>query len=160
MLFKLFNLENMHTPVIPSTPHFFWDEVLQNDGSIPAFKDRDFNIVEDPGVMRNIIQHALMMEEYRELIGGAPISINSWYRPEIYNSVVLKENGYDSSYISDHLCTNSCATDVEVAVTTDHKEKWKQVCLNWRVHYNIVMYSWGMHLGWRTDRDSNVLDRR
>jgi len=160
MEFALKNLKNPHTRILESIPHFYWDEVLQNNGANKYFKDRDFNTIEDPGVMRNIIQHAEMLEHYRLLIGDLPININSWYRPEVYNGIVLRESGYSSSYVSDHLCTLSCATDVELGYTKARADTWKKVCDVWGVNYNIGRYTWGMHLGWRTDRPNYEKDWR
>lgn len=158
--FKLKNLKDPHTPILPNTPHFFWDEMLQNNSTARGYKGRDFNVIEDPGVMKNIIQHALMLEDYRHRIGDKSMVITSGYRPEIYNDVILPANGWDSSPLSDHKCTNSCATDVKLSPTQFHINTWIEVCLDWHVHYNIGLYSNRMHLGWRRDRSNNIYDRR
>ncbi len=157
-MFKLKDLKNAHTPVIPQTPHFFWDEVLQNNLRVNGVVG-DFNVIEDTKVMRNIIQHALMLEEYREKIKRG-INITSWYRPAKYNDIVLIRLGYRSSRTSDHKCINACATDTNVPVANFHIEAWKRICRKYKVSYSIGLYKWGLHLGWRRDVKTRIWDWR
>jgi len=150
-MFRLENLKNKHTPVIPMTPNFYWDEVLQNNLKSEKTNIHDFNFVDNPGIMRNIIIQATMMQELRNF-AGYPININSWYRPKIYNDIVLPDNGYHSSPTSDHLGFNSMACDV--ALENQNKfdvliEKWKNLCMKYDVGWSIGVYDWGLHLGWR-----------
>lgn len=158
-MFKLKNLKNAHTPVLPSTPHFFWDEVLQNNMTVKGYEEKDFNVIMDPGIMRNIIMHAIMLEEFRGEY-KKPMTINSWYRPELYNDVVLIAHKYKSTKTSDHKCINSCATDTNVPVSTQNMDIWSKICRKYGVSPSIGLYKWGLHLGWRRNKVARKWDWR
>lgn len=146
-----------NTPVIPQTPHFTWGEVLQNN--LNGYENKDFNVIIEAGVMRNVIIHALMLEEFRLKINKS-VPVNSWYRPDLYNDVVLDEHGYKSTKTSDHKCYNSSATDVPLQPTTKIINIWKEICDNHNVSWSIGMYNWGTHLGWRRGKDTRLWDWR
>jgi len=155
-MFKLKNLKNPHTPVIPQTPNFYWDEVLQNNLESSKVSG-DFNYIDHPGIMRNVIIQALMLQELREWY-KKPIQINSWYRPREYNDIVLPDNGYHSSPTSDHLHINSSAVDAEIHYNDIERvaQKWKKICNKYDVSWSIGVYDWGLHLGWRRNKDNRI----
>jgi hypothetical protein len=158
-MFKLKDLANKHTPVLPCTPNVYWDEMLQNNMMVKGYEDKDFNVVETAEVMYNIIQHALMIQEFRDWRGST--ENNSGYRPELYNDVVLIEKGYSSTKDSDHKFINSGAWDcTNVPATIENQNKWIEICEKWKVNHSIGWYSWGMHLGWRRFKPNRIWDWR
>ncbi len=62
-------------PIVPNG-HFYWHEALHNGERIPRSKAH----------VENILALARRLEEVRERLGGFPITITSWYRPEPWNS--------------------------------------------------------------------------
>ena len=156
-IFKLSDLPNPHTPIIPGL-HFYFDEYLQNNLTLTGY-DYDFNVIETPQVMYEIVFHALMMEEYRTDINRS-IGVNSGYRPPMYNDVILIKKGYKSTTTSDHKCIKSCALDTNVPVTTTNINKWKALCTKKGVAYSIGLYGWGLHLGYRRNKEPRLWDWR
>jgi len=156
-IFKLSDLPNPHTPIIPGL-HFYFDEYLQNNLTLTGY-DYDFNVIETPHVMYEIVFHALMMEEYRTDINRS-IGVNSGYRPPMYNDVILIKKGYKSTTTSDHKCIESCALDTNVPVTPTNISKWKALCTRKGVAYSIGLYSWGLHLGYRRNKEPRLWDWR
>ncbi|MDB9311717.1 N-acetylmuramoyl-L-alanine amidase [Spirulina sp. CS-785/01] len=67
----------LNEPIIPNG-HFFWREALHNGERIPKTKAH----------VDNIIALATRLEEVRDRLGGFPLVITSWYRPEPWNSQV------------------------------------------------------------------------
>jgi len=157
-IFKLSDLSNPHTPIIPGL-HFYWDEYLQNNLDLKGYEDYDFNVIETAEIMYNIVLHALMMEEFRTKIGRG-INAASGYRPDIYNDVVLIKLGYKSTKTSDHKCNNSCALDTDAPVTSTNISVWKNICYKYGVSYSIGLYSWGLHLGYRRNKEPRLWDWR
>ncbi|MBE9114678.1 N-acetylmuramoyl-L-alanine amidase [Lusitaniella coriacea LEGE 07157] len=64
-------------PIVPNG-HFYWRDALHNGERIP--KERSH--------VENIIALAKRMEDVRERLGGFPIIVTSWYRPDPWNSRV------------------------------------------------------------------------
>lgn len=64
-------------PILPGG-HFFWREAIHNGDRIPQSKAH----------VDNILALARRLEEVREILGGFPMTITSWYRPEPWNSQV------------------------------------------------------------------------
>lgn len=152
-VFKLSDLPNPHTPILPGL-HFYWDEYLQNNLTVKGIVD-DFNVINTPQIMYEVIFHALMMEEYRTRIMRS-INAESGHRPEIYNDIILPAKGYKSSKTSDHKCKGSCALDTNVPVTSRHIEIWKEICIERGVSWSIGKYSWGLHLGYRRNKTNRM----
>lgn len=70
-------------PILWKTPsgepgHFTWGEATHDGTRIP----------EDPQVAYGIVRIAQALEEVRQIYGGRPITINSWYRPRAINAAV------------------------------------------------------------------------
>lgn len=65
----------LNDPIIPNGS-FFWREALHNGQRIPQSKAH----------VDNIIALATRLEDVRERLGGFPLTITSWYRPEPWNS--------------------------------------------------------------------------
>jgi hypothetical protein len=152
-VFRLSDLPNPHTPILPGL-HFYFDEYLQNNLKLKGYED-DFNIIETPSIMYEIIFHALMMEEYRNRIMRS-VNVESGHRPELYNDVVLPAHKYTSSKTSDHKFDKSAALDTNVPATPKHIEIWKEVCRDNDVSWSIGKYSWGLHLGYRRDKNNRM----
>ena len=62
-------------PIIPNG-NFYWREALHNGERIPQSKAH----------VENILALARRLEEVRSRLGGFPITVTSWYRPEPWNS--------------------------------------------------------------------------
>ncbi|MEY3298378.1 MAG: hypothetical protein RLZZ597_1638 [Cyanobacteriota bacterium] len=58
--------------------NFTWGEATHNGTRIP----------ENPQVVYGIVRIAQALEEIRQIYGGRPITINSWYRPRAINAAV------------------------------------------------------------------------
>ncbi|MFP4009726.1 MAG: D-Ala-D-Ala carboxypeptidase family metallohydrolase, partial [Spirulinaceae cyanobacterium] len=67
----------LNDPIL-SGGHFFWREAIHNGDRIPQSKAH----------VENILALARRLEEVRDRLGGFPITITSWYRPEPWNSQV------------------------------------------------------------------------
>lgn len=158
-MFKLSDLKNAHIPVLPSTPNFYLDEYLQNNGMVDGYEDKDFNAVEEAEIMYYICVHATLMQEYRNWYGKS-IEGESGHRPELYNDVVMIENGYATARDSDHKYKKSGAFDSDVPATTVNIKKWKEICLKHGYNWSLGYYHWGMHLGFRVDKQNREWDRR
>lgn len=158
---KMFLLteENKNQPVCAHSPHFKWGEILQNYMTVKGYEKKNFNVIEDPEVMYNAVVGAMMLEEYRAILGHQ-ISGNSGHRPELYNDVVLPENGYNSDRLSDHKYKDSFAFDSDVPPTYENIQKWEYVCDQWGVSPSLGLYPWGMHLGWRRNQPPRQWDYR
>ena len=65
----------LNDPIVPGG-HFYWREALHGGQRIPKYKSH----------VDNIIALATRLEDVRERLGGKPITITSWYRPEPWNS--------------------------------------------------------------------------
>ncbi|NEO86588.1 MAG: hypothetical protein F6J87_20370 [Spirulina sp. SIO3F2] len=65
----------LNDPIIPNG-HFTWREALHNGERIPKYKSH----------VDNIIALATRLEDVRNRLGGFPLTITSWYRPEPWNS--------------------------------------------------------------------------
>lgn len=158
-MITLQELEKISKTVLPTTPNWKWREYLQNNLTCKGYEGRNFNIVETEHILYMIQLHATMMQEYRNWYGRS-INPESGHRPELYNDVVLIENGYKSTKTSDHKCKNSCALDTDVPVTTRNINKWKEICNKHGVSWSIGLYDWGMHLGFRIDKPNRAWDWR
>jgi len=146
---------NVLTPISPATPNFYWQEVLQNNLKAKGYEKYNFNVIMDLKVLYNILLQAQMIQEFREWY-NRPIEIESWYRPDLYNDVVLPENGYASTRTSDHKCKESSACDTNAKATDKNIWKWKQICDKYGVSWSIGRYSWGLHLGWRRNQPNRM----
>jgi len=62
-------------PILPNG-HFYWREALHNGERIPQSKAH----------VENILALARRLEEVRDRLGGFPMTVTSWYRPEPWNS--------------------------------------------------------------------------
>lgn len=76
-----FNLPGFTSTFYLSNPivaggHFYWRDALNNGERIPKTKAE----------VDNIIALAERLESVRERLGGFPVTITSWYRPEPWNS--------------------------------------------------------------------------
>lgn len=58
--------------------HFSWAEATKNGARIPVNNE----------VVEGILRVAQVMEEVRDYLGGAPITVNSWYRDPVTNRKV------------------------------------------------------------------------
>ncbi|MGB0560763.1 MAG: N-acetylmuramoyl-L-alanine amidase [Spirulinaceae cyanobacterium] len=67
----------LNDPIIPNG-HFTWREALHNGERIPKFKSH----------VDNILALAVRMEDVRARLGGFPMTVTSWYRPDPWNSRV------------------------------------------------------------------------
>lgn len=121
--------------------NFTWEEVLNE-------KDTDW--VEYLNFIHYIVLLASMLQEYRGLLARS-ISIESWFRSTWYNDINLPSRGYASSKTSDH--KQGRAADTNVTVSNHNIELWKQVCRRHGVFWSIGLYNWGMHLGFRFDKN-------
>jgi hypothetical protein len=148
-------LINLNDPVSPMSPHFRWGEILQNNLTAKGYEGRDFNVIIDPGVMYYAVIGSIMLEEYRWELGHQ-ISGESGHRPEIYNDVVLIDNGYAASRTSDHKYIDSFAFDSDVPATQDNITKWKNKCIKYGFSWSLGLYSWGMHLGFRVNQENRI----
>ena len=157
-VFTLSDLKDKHTPILPGL-HFYWDEYLQNNLKLKGYEKYDFNTVESPHIMYEIVFHALMMEEFRSQLKRG-ISATSGHRPDIYNDVILIQKGYKSTKTSDHKFNNSAALDTNVPVSTTNISRWKAICKKYGVSYSIGLYKWGMHLGYRRNQKPRMWDWR
>lgn len=70
--YSTFYLSN---PIIPDG-HFYWYEAIHNGVRIPQKKSH----------VENIIALAKRLEDVRSRLGGFPLTITSWYRPEPWNT--------------------------------------------------------------------------
>ena len=145
--------------VLPNTPNFLFDEVLQNNLMVKGYEGYDFNCIDDMDILNNVYLHAIMLQEFRDWRGKG-VGIESWYRPELYNDVVLIEHKYKSTKTSDHKCIKACATDTNVPVSSVNINKWKEICNKHGVNWSIGLYSWGLHLGWRREQANRLWDWR
>lgn len=141
------------------TDNFRWNEILQNNLTSQGYDDYDFNVVDDVEVMYEILFGCMLLEEYRSELGHQ-ISGQSGYRPDLYNDVVLPDNGYASSRTSDHKFKKSFAFDSDVLVTKDNINRWKNICSRHNVYWSIGLYSWGIHLGYRRHTGTRLWDNR
>lgn len=68
---------DLNSPIVPGG-YFFWKEALHGGTRLPRSKQ----------IVENIITLAKLLksERVRERLGGVPIMVTSWYRPEPYNS--------------------------------------------------------------------------
>ncbi|WP_017303994.1 N-acetylmuramoyl-L-alanine amidase [Spirulina subsalsa] len=64
----------LNEPILPNG-HFFWREALHNGQRIPQSKAH----------VENILALASRLEEVRQRLGGFPMTVTSWYRPEPWN---------------------------------------------------------------------------
>lgn len=145
-------------PVLPNTPNVRWDEMLQNNQMVEGYEDKNFNEVIDVEVIYYICVFACMMQEFRDWHGS--VDTDSGYRPELYNDVVLIENGYKSTKTSDHKFNKSGAWDCHISVSNANINKWKEICTKYGVSYSIGKYSWGLHLGFRVEEEPRLWDWR
>ncbi|MEC4806698.1 MAG: N-acetylmuramoyl-L-alanine amidase [Jaaginema sp. PMC 1079.18] len=67
----------LNEPIIPGG-HFYWREAIHNGDRIPQYKSH----------VDNILALARRLEMVRDRLGGFPMMITSWYRPEPWNSQV------------------------------------------------------------------------
>jgi hypothetical protein len=151
--------KNKNEPVCAKSPHFRWSEILQNEGMVKGYEHKNFNCIDDVEIMYNAVIGAMMLEDYRKRL-GRPINGQSGHRPELYNDVVMIENGYKASKTSDHKYINSFAFDSDVPATTQNVDLWKSVCDDWGVNWSIGRYSWGLHLGYRRNQPARMWDNR
>lgn len=158
-MFKLSDLKNAHIPILPCTPNFYWDEYLQNNLMVKGYEDKDFNTVEEAEIMYCICVHACCIQEFRNWYGKS-IEGESGHRPELYNDVVLIELGYGSTKTSDHKFNKAGAFDTDVPATTKNANKWKEICVRNGLAWSIGLYNWGMHLGFRIDKQNRLWDNR
>lgn len=124
---------------------FTWEEVRAGNG------DEYIKATDLLKYVKNIILLASMLMVMRYRL-GVPISVESWFRNAYYNNVILPSRGYKSSTTSDHL--EGRAADTNVKATTKNIELWKQICKEHGVYWSIGLYSWGLHLGFRYDKNN------
>ncbi|MBD2576743.1 N-acetylmuramoyl-L-alanine amidase [Oscillatoria sp. FACHB-1406] len=65
----------LNNPIVPNG-HFYWRDALQNGERIPKTKAE----------VDSIIALATRLEQVRDRLGGFPLVVTSWYRPEPWNS--------------------------------------------------------------------------
>ncbi|MGA1114370.1 MAG: D-Ala-D-Ala carboxypeptidase family metallohydrolase [Aquiluna sp.] len=63
---------------IPGCKHFTWAEATRNGERMPA----------SPAIAKNMITIAQALEDVREMLGDASITVTSWYRPPAINRAV------------------------------------------------------------------------
>lgn len=141
------------TKELPSGPifqgyNFTWEEVFGADGD--AIKYVDYDEFEEN--RDKIILQAIMMQEMRDWLNQA-VHVDSWLRCSYYNDVIMVDKGYATSKTSDH--KEGRASDTDISPTTENINKWKEICARHNVYYSYGLYTWGMHLGYRFDRNAN-----
>lgn len=76
-----------NSPIYPGS-NFTWDEATKGGKRLPVQTRFEGKIIPAAQITRNIIELAKELDKIRELMGGRPIYINSWYRPPAVNSAV------------------------------------------------------------------------
>lgn len=91
------------------TAHFSWDEVTAS----PTAEARGIDNTLPANLRANVEQVAALMEQVRDLLGGHPLKVNSWYRSPILNAAI------GGSPRSRHM--DGLAVDFDVTVGTNDK---------------------------------------
>lgn len=68
--------------------HFTWGEATKNGTRIPTDTEFEGNLIPAAQITSNIIKLAGKLDEIREIFGGTPIIITSWYRDPRSNKKV------------------------------------------------------------------------
>ncbi len=76
------------TPIYPKS-HFTWGEVTKNcTRSLEDLWIDGKLIVDTETIEKNIVATAIKLNAIRDILGGSPIFVNSWYRPSKVNREV------------------------------------------------------------------------